>query len=228
MTFTGGQRVINIISEWLRSNYLHDLIDCLATALDASDAYTAGHSSRVGDMSYELAKVMGIKGKQLMDIHIAAHLHDIGKIGIPETILNKKGKLFPHEWELIKSHSEIGYKILTKSKRLKKLAVIVLYHHERWNGTGYPEGLKEDRIPIGSRIIGLADAVDAMMSNRSYRQAMTWEVCCKEVKDNKGVQFDPLVVEAAEKLWIKWKEAYNYDLVTIDRSEELKHYWAVK
>lgn len=190
-------------------HHFHDIIECLAAALEAKDLYTSGHSSRVGDMSYDLGRAMGLKGSQLETIHIAGHLHDIGKMGISENILNKREKLLPQEWAQIQAHPEIGYKILAKSKGLLKIAQIVLNHHERWNGRGYPHGLKQELIPLGSRIIGLADAVDAITSIRPYRKAMSWEECWDEVLANKGEQFDPAVVEASTKLWKRWKIRYQ-------------------
>jgi len=183
----------------------HDIIECLAAALEAKDLYTSGHSSRVGDMSYELGRQMGLKGSALETIHIAAHLHDIGKMGISEAILNKQGRLLPHEFAQIQTHPEVGYKILAKSKGLQKIAKIVLHHHERWDGGGYPGGLREDKIPLGSRIIAVADSVDAITSIRPYRRALSWEECWEEILINKGIQFDPVAVEAAEKLWKRWK-----------------------
>ncbi|EGW41682.1 HD domain protein [Desulfosporosinus sp. OT] len=188
-----------------RLNHFHDIIECLAAALEAKDLYTSGHSTRVGDMSFDLARAMGLKGSELDNIHIAAHLHDIGKMGIPENILNKRGKLLPHEWAEIQRHPEIGYKILAKSKGLQKIAEIVLHHHERWDGSGYPHGLRWDRIPLGSRIIGVTDAIDAITSVRPYRKAMSWEECWEELLTNKGIQFDPVAVETSEKLWKRWE-----------------------
>jgi len=198
-------RMFQYIQRIFRPHPFHDIIECLAAALEAKDYYTSGHSSRVGDMSYDLARAMGLKGSELENIHIAAHLHDIGKMGISETILNKKGRLLPHEFAQIQTHPEIGYKILAKSKGLKQIAEIVLHHHERWDGRGYPGGLKEDKIPLGSRIIGVADSVDAITSIRPYRKALSWEDCWEEIQINKGLQFDPVAVEASEKLWKRWK-----------------------
>ena len=151
--------MFHYIQRIFRPHPFHDIIECLAAALEAKDFYTSGHSSRVGDMSYDLGRAMGLKGSELENIHIAAHLHDIGKMGISETILNKKGKLLPHEFAQIQTHPEIGYKILAKSKGLQKMAEIVLHHHERWDGKGYPAGLREDKIPLGSRIIAVADSM---------------------------------------------------------------------
>ena len=205
-------RMFQNILRIFRPRPFHDIIECLAAALEAKDLYTSGHSSRVGDMSYDLGRAMGLKGSELEDIHIAAHLHDIGKMGISEIILNKKGKLLPHEFAQIQTHSEIGYKILAKSKGLQKIAKIVLHHHERWDGKGYPDGLREDKIPLGSRIIGVADSVDAITSIRPYRKTLSWEQCWEEIHVNKGIQFDPVAVEASEKLWKKWKAQWQESL----------------
>ena len=179
----------------------HDIIECLVGALEAKDSYTCGHSSRVADMSYKLAKHMGIVGKYLEKIHISAHLHDIGKIGVPDMILNKHGKLLPDECRYIQEHPVIGYNILIRSKDLKDMAKIVLYHHERWDGSGYPWGLKGSDIPLGSRIIAICDAIDAMTSNRPYRKALSWNECRIEIIKNKGIQFDPTIVKSMESFW---------------------------
>lgn len=187
----------------------HDIIDCLTTALEARDLYTAGHSSRVGDLTYDLARSMGIKGNTLEEIHMAAHLHDIGKIGVPEAALNKQGKLLPHEWAQVQQHPEIGWRILSKSQSLRRIAEIVLHHHERWDGKGYPHKLSYDHIPLGSRIIAVADSIDAMTSDRPYRKAMSWEQCRYEVEINKGIQFDPVIVDAAAKHWKTWQNRYQ-------------------
>jgi HD-GYP domain-containing protein (c-di-GMP phosphodiesterase class II) len=186
----------------------HDIIKCLVGALEAKDLYTRGHSNRVGDMAYELAKHIGIKGEELNTIHIAGHLHDIGKIGVPDKILNKKGKLSESEWKAIKRHPEIGSNILNCSSKLKVISKLVLHHHERWDGKGYPWGLKGKDIPLGSRIIALCDSIDAMTSQRPYRKPIPWEICKMEIRNNKGVQFDPFLVEAMEGLWENWEQKF--------------------
>lgn len=183
----------------------HDILECMVGALEAKDQYTCGHSNRVADMSYDLAKTIGINGTELEMIHIAAHLHDIGKIGISDNILNKSDKLTADEWEHIKKHPEIGHNILVRSKKLEYIAHIILFHHERWDGNGYGAGLKGEDIPLGSRIIGICDAIDAMTSNRAYRKAMPWTLCREEVKRNKGLQFDPRLVDALDFLWQPWE-----------------------
>lgn len=187
----------------------HDIIECLVGALEAKDVYTRGHSMRVGDMTYQFAKRIGLKGEELEFIHIAAHLHDIGKIGVPDKILNKKGKLIENEWKAIKRHPEIGSNILNCSNKLKGISKLVLHHHERWDGNGYPCGLGGEAIPLGSRIIAICDSIDAMTSSRAYRKALSWKACRKEIETNKGTQFDPLLVDVAEELWGWWEE--NFD-----------------
>ncbi len=189
-------------------NLFHDAVECLVAALEARDLYSSGHSQRVADNAFALARRIGFKGKELEMMHIAAHLHDIGKIGVPDQVLHKPGRLLPHEWAEIQRHPEIGAGILVKSRQLKKVAEIVLYHHERWDGKGYPEGLKGEAIPLGSRIIALCDAVDAMTSERPYRLAMTWHQCWEEVVANKAIQFDAVLVEATEALWPWWEKKW--------------------
>lgn len=187
----------------------HDIIECLVGALEAKDLYTKGHSIRVAYISYELAKRMGIKGKELEIIHMAAHLHDIGKIGIPDEILHKKGKLTDNEFQNIKKHPEIGSNILNCSNKLKVLSELVLYHHERWDGRGYPYGLKGEEIPLGSRIIAIADSIDAMTSERPYRKSISCDMCKMEIEANKGEQFDPSIVEVTKDLWEGWKMKFG-------------------
>ncbi|MCL6447049.1 MAG: HD-GYP domain-containing protein [Armatimonadetes bacterium] len=186
----------------------HDAVECLAAALEARDPYSSGHSRRVADMAVDLARLVGLKGRELEMVHIAAHLHDIGKIGVPDQILRKPGRLLPHEWAVIQRHPEIGANILVKSRQLKMVAAMVLHHHERWDGKGYPEGLKGEAIPLGSRIIALCDAVDAMTSERPYRPAITWRQCWEKVVANKAIQFDAVLVEAAEALWSRWEKRW--------------------
>lgn len=182
----------------------HGIIECLVAALEAKDCYTCGHSSRVADMSLDLARALGMRGIALEDVHIAAHLHDIGKIGVSESVLRKPDRLSAQEWDELQEHPVIGFNILRKSKALGEIPTIVLHHHERWDGRGYPQGLPGSQIPLGSRIIALADAIDAMTTARPYRIPLSWEDCYDEVQINKGKQFDPLVVASAEQLWRPW------------------------
>jgi len=190
----------------------HDAIECLIAALEARDPYSHGHSGRVAEMVYDLAKKIGLWGKELQTVHIAAHLHDIGKIGVPDAVLRKPGRLYPHEWAQIERHPEIGARILGKSSRLREVAKIVLHHHERWDGRGYPAGLKAEAIPLGSRLIAVCDAVDAMTSERPYRPAFSWQECLEELMACKVTQFDAVLVDAAEELWPKWERRWRKEM----------------
>jgi len=184
----------------------HDIIDCLVEALEAKDPYTRGHSRRVADMALELSRRAGLEEAELETVHMAAHLHDIGKIGVPDHVLRKPCRLLPHERAAIQRHPVVGYNILIKSRQLEQIALIVLCHHERWDGEGYPSGLKEEAIPLGSRIIALCDAVDAMTSDRPYRQALSWRECWDNVVANKAKQFDAVLVDAAQELCPLWEK----------------------
>ncbi len=178
----------------------HDIMESIVMALDAKDAYTADHSRRVGDMADLLCKEIGVKRKVKQQVHIAGHVHDIGKIGVPDHILNKQGKLTEEEWKLMQRHTSIGANILGQTKALKELSEIVLYHHERWDGRGY-FGMKGEEIPLGARIIAVCDSIDAMVSNRAYRKAMSVAVCREEIEKNVGVMYDPRVAKIALENW---------------------------
>jgi HD-GYP domain-containing protein (c-di-GMP phosphodiesterase class II) len=190
----------------------HEIVDRLILDLEATDHYTSVHSARVGDLSHCLAQTIGIEGDELERLHIAAHLHDIGKTFIPLPILNKRETLLPHEWEVIKKHSELGYDILNKSNKLYIFAEDVLHHHERWDGNGYPGKLKGKQIPLGARIIAVCDAFDAMCSDRAYRKAFSIDETLREIRRNKGKQFDPDIIEAAEDIWPIFAKSYSVDL----------------
>lgn len=179
----------------------HDIIESLTAALDAKDVYTSGHSTRVGNMSFDLAKKLGFNERNLQMIHIAGHLHDIGKIGVPDKILNKTDKLNPYEWEQMKNHSEIGFNILKKATSLEEISYIVLHHHEKWNGTGYPKGLSKENIPMASRIIAICDSIDAMRSNRPYRNILSNDACYDEILKNKEIMYDPEITDCIIKNW---------------------------
>lgn len=173
-----------------------ETIKTLSNALDAKDNYTNGHSIRVADISVAIANQMQMMPNQVETIKTAALLHDIGKIGIADAIINKPGRLEMSEIYEIRRHPEIGEQILKDVRALKDIAKIVKHHHERFDGNGYPDSLIGDQIPIESAIIAVADAYDAMTSNRIYRMAMTYERAIKIITDEKGVQFHPEVVEA--------------------------------
>lgn len=179
----------------------HEVIRSMIATVEAKDFYTYGHCTRVADMAYNLGKVLGVTDKELELIHIAGDLHDIGKIGIPDSVLNKPGQLEIDEWELMKKHSDIGYNILSKASTFKNVSKIILHHHERWDGKGYPDGLKEEEIPFASRLLALCDSVDAMKSDRPYRKSLSDEICKQEICKNKGTMYDSLIAECILQNW---------------------------
>ena len=167
------------------------IIQSLADAIETKDMYTNGHSDRVAAYSREIARRYGYPDKQIKDIYMMGLLHDVGKIGVPNSIINKPGKLTDEEFAIIKTHPENGYKILSNIKEMPKLANGARWHHERYDGRGYPDGLKGEDIPEEARIIAVADAYDAMTSNRSYREPMSQERVRAEIFKGRGSQFDP-------------------------------------
>lgn len=169
----------------------------LVTALDTRDEETQGHSMRVVYYTLKIAQLMGVTDPNTSKVlEYGALLHDIGKIGIPDAILRKPGKLTPEEWVVMKQHPKIGYEILNRIEFLEEASIMVLHHHENFDGNGYPAGLKGEEIPIGSRIFAVADTMDAMTSDRVYRKALSLETVSSELRKFSGKQFDPEVVEA--------------------------------
>ncbi len=168
----------------------------LSQAVEMRDEYTGNHTARVTEFSYLLAQQMELPQKDLHLIRIGTPLHDIGKIGIDDAILRKPSKLTPAEFEIMKTHTVKGAKILEQVEDLKDVIPIVLYHHERWDGLGYPEGLAGEDIPQLARIVAVADAFDAMTSDRPYRKGMPAEVAFAEVEKQMGKQFDPKAATA--------------------------------
>jgi putative two-component system response regulator len=190
-------------AERIRSDYFNALTS-LAQALEAKDKYTSGHSRRVADISAVIASQMGKSGDEIAQIRMAAMVHDIGKIGINESILNKPGRLTEAEHAQFCLHSEIGERILKPITSDAAILSMVRHHHERYDGTGYPDGLKGNHGGSSGTcgILAMADAYDAMTSDRPYRKALPLEQAIKEIRDNAGKQFDPAVVAAFLK--IEW------------------------
>lgn len=180
-----------------------DLIQIMAELLELNDPYTGGHSYRVYRYSSLIARQMKLGIEHIRDIETAAILHDIGKIGIPDEILNKKGNLTNQEYEIIKNHSKIGERVLIKVKDFHTVRNAILYHHERFDGKGYPDMLTGENIPIEARIISVADAFDAMTTNRPYRLGMTLEQAKNIILEESGKQFDPDIVEAFQHLYFE-------------------------
>lgn len=180
---------------------LKDLITCLISVEEAKDSYTAHHSERVKAYTELLARLLGLSEASVSLITHAAHLHDIGKMGISDNVLGKPGRLTDEEFAIIRQHPVIGAKILMQSNYTHELVQIVLHHHERFDGRGYPEGLKGEEIPIGARIIAVADSIDAMTSKRVYRDAMSLDYCRKEIEKNLGIMYDPAIGKVALDHW---------------------------
>ena len=198
ITSVGGQSATFLANNALYADMQElfmGVLRALAAAIDAKDAYTGQHSDRVANLSKVLAERMGLDEAQIREIHLAGMLHDIGKIGVPEQILCKPGKLTDEEFELLKKHPGLGGQILKGIRKLDGIVEGIVCHHERPDGRGYPRGLKGDDIPISGRIICLADSFDAMASDRPYRKALPMDVVLEEVRKNSGTQFDPQLVE---------------------------------
>jgi putative nucleotidyltransferase with HDIG domain len=173
-----------------------DEMVAIAQAVEEKDSATQGHCRRLGHMAIQTGEKMGLRGQTLHDISYAAYLHDIGKVKVPGNILGKEGHLTDEEWEEMKRHPEYGAEILREKEFLSGAAEIVKTHHERYDGSGYPAGLKGDDIPIGARIIAVVDTYDAMTSERPYQQPLSKEEAIAELRAHAGTQFDPEVVEA--------------------------------
>lgn len=172
-----------------------DLLDGMINALDYRDMETQWHSRRVSLYARRLAEEMGLTGRELLDVEMGALLHDIGKIGVRDSVLLKPGPLTEEEWEEMKEHPAIGYRLLRGIDYLKGAAQIVLQHQERWDGSGYPFGLTGEEICLGARIFAVVDALDAILSDRPYRAGRSFEVAVREIERCAGTQFDPAVVE---------------------------------
>ncbi len=181
------------------------VIDSLAQVVGARDTYTHNHNRSVADYAVKLGEAMGIGGTDLATLHIAGRLHDIGKIGVPEAILQKKGALTDEEYDRMKEHPTVGGKILESLPNFDSISDIVIYHHERYDGKGYPKGLKKDNIPLLARVTAVCDAWDAMTSDRVYRKKLPLEEAKRRLIEGSGTQFDPEIVEVFVKSLVRNK-----------------------
>jgi hypothetical protein len=197
MSSIGNQSTVFLTNNMLYAD-LQDLLmgvlHALTATIDAKDPYTCGHSNRVAIISKRLAESMGLPAQRVQQIYLAGLMHDIGKIGVPESVLCNPGRLTPQEYEAVKKHPALGAKILGGIRQLDDVIAGILYHHERLDGRGYPQGLHGDEVPLDARIIGLADCFDAMSSDRTYRKALPLEAVVDEVRKCAGTQFAPEVV----------------------------------
>lgn len=171
-------------------------INAIIEALDAKDSYTLGRSRRVAFLALKIVKYFNLPAEEAGKLELAGLLHDIGMIGVPEEVLNRTESLAAEDFEEIKKHVNHGVKILEDIKQLKDVVEIIKYHHERYDGTGYPYGKKGDEIPLNAKIIAIADAYDGMVSKRSYREGLSHEEAMQKIEEQSGKQFDPRVVEA--------------------------------
>lgn len=180
---------------------LHQFSESLGYAIDAKDPYTWCHSEEVARISQDLALAMDFSESRADIVHIAGHLHDIGKIGVPDSILRKRGPLSDADWRMVQKHPAMGADIVRPVKALEEMGVVemILHHHERFDGKGYPHGLRGEEIPIESRIIAVADSLSAILHNRPYRNALPFEKAAREIIRCSGSQFDPNIVKVFKK-----------------------------
>jgi len=176
-------------------------ITALVTAVEARDYYTRGHSEGVAKYAVAIARKIGLPPREVEDLHVAGLLHDIGKIGVSDLILNKRGSLTSEEYEVVKQHPRIGATIVGEIKPLWRIVPLIYHHHERYDGAGYPDGLAGEDIPLGARILAVADSVEAMTSSRAYRSNMSVEHSFKLIKGGGDGQLDPMLVALFEHLW---------------------------
>jgi putative nucleotidyltransferase with HDIG domain len=191
-----------LIEELNRLNW--GTLKALARTVDAKSSWTAGHSERVADIALKIGKSLGLDTSSLINLQRAAFLHDIGKIGVPVAVLDKPGKLSHEEFNLIKAHPQIGRRILEPIKAYDEIIPMVVEHHERFDGKGYPDGIKGSSISLGARILAVADVYDALKSDRPYRDGMPFEQVIEIIKQEAGRQFDPVIVNAFLDV-VAWK-----------------------
>jgi HD-GYP domain-containing protein (c-di-GMP phosphodiesterase class II) len=189
-------------------------IRMIALAIDAKDPYTRGHSDRVCAYALGLAREMGFKGLELDEVHIAAMLHDVGKIGIDDRVLRKPSTLNDDEFDMVKAHPFQGAQIMDPVPQLKRIIPGIKYHHENWAGGGYPEGLKGAEIPVLARIIAVADTFDAMTTDRPYQGAISGRYAAEKIRSLVGKRFDPQIVDAFLKAFEKGEIHVDQDAPT--------------
>jgi putative nucleotidyltransferase with HDIG domain len=194
-----------------------EAVETLNATVDARDPYTAGHSQRVQEIALSIARELGIEGRELDAIGHAGLFHDIGKLSVPDAILTKPAKLTVQEYELMKHHPADGAKIVAKFGRLRDAVPLIRHHHERWDGEGYPHGLEGSSIPLGAAIVGLADAWDAMTTDRPYHRALAPREAEAELRKNRGTQFAPTIVDAFFRTLERSKAAERDRLRTAER-----------
>lgn len=192
----------------LESLFLH-LVSALVKTIDAKSSWTKGHSANVAEYAEQIAEGLGFSGDETKNLRLAGLLHDVGKIGTYDYVLDKPSKLTEEEYEVVKKHPALGVKILEGIKQLKDIIPFIRYHHERIDGKGYPDGLKGEEIPLGARILHVADSFDSMTSERPYRPPPGIEYAISEFKKYSGSQFDPHVVDAFLRILKKDRKTFS-------------------
>jgi HD-GYP domain-containing protein (c-di-GMP phosphodiesterase class II) len=178
--------------------FLWSAVNALVALLDLKDQVTGTHGAHMSNWALGMSKMLDLSPEEIEDLQIAATLHDVGKIGIPDAILKKEGPLTPEEWKIMERHSEFGWAITKEIIGMEHVSLFILHHHEFYNGRGYPAGLKGEAIPLGARIITILDCFDAMTQDRPYRKALSLERAVGELKKFSSVQFDPVLVDLFE------------------------------
>jgi HD-GYP domain-containing protein (c-di-GMP phosphodiesterase class II) len=190
------------------------ILEDLADTVDLRDRYTGGHSKGVAELVHQTLIQLKISGPEAMLIETSARLHDIGKIGIPDSILKKPGLLLPEELAVMRTHSQKGAELIAKYKDFSRGAMMIMHHHERWDGDGYPSGLKEYAIPFGARVISVVDSFDAMTSDRPYRKALSANQAVQILLEGRGTQWDPNIVDAFVDMTMKLMEEKSAERVS--------------
>ncbi|MHB8437841.1 MAG: HD domain-containing phosphohydrolase [Acidimicrobiales bacterium] len=206
----------------VRDSWAHRAVGALAAASDARDPYTGGHQRRVAELATAIARKLGIDDEEVTGIRLAASIHDIGKMSIPIEILSKPGKLSPPEMEIVKSHSRAGAALVADVDFPWPVSTMILQHHERLDGSGYPDGIRGDEIIIGARIIAVADVLEAMSSHRPYRASRGMRAAVDEIDDGKGRLYDAAVVEAGHALFAAGQIWLGTDALVVERSSTLQ------
>jgi len=206
---------------------IESMVSVLTSAIEARDSYTFGHSLRVEKMSARIGKLLGLRPNYIEIIQLAVRLHDLGKIGIPDSILLREGPLPDQDFQVIQRHPVIAEDIIKGTKALRFLLPFIKHHHERFDGYGYPDGLAGSDIPLGARLITVADAIDAMLSDRPYRKALTVAAALSELKVHSGNHFDPQIIASIESLYpiIKGLDFFSMNSYTvyIRRHDTVRH-----
>ncbi|MDH7601059.1 MAG: response regulator [Armatimonadota bacterium] len=183
-----------------RANVLFKAIKAIAAGIDSRSRYTGRHSAHMAEICLQIGQELQLSPERMATLELAAHIHDVGKLTTPESVLDKPGKLTPEEWQEVSQHPSTGAELLAEIDELAEVAAVIRHHHERYDGTGYPDGLRGEGIPFLSRILAVADALEAMTSDRPYRPAISWSAAVEELQRHSGTQFDPVVVDAAARV----------------------------